>query len=113
MRTAAPNRHCAFSATKWATTQKAAYVPRHISGQALLAIVLGCIALLIGKFALGFLFGFFGAVFGWGMPTPTATNLILIAVLVIALLIYRNRRNRRPAPPPVGGWFGKWWMALC
>jgi hypothetical protein len=63
-------------------------------GKVLLAVALGCAALVVSGAVLAFLLGALHGIFGWPVPTYTTQNLILLAIFVIGLLIYREKHRR-------------------
>jgi hypothetical protein len=65
-------------------------------GKVLQAILVGVAALIIGEFALGFLFGVLNGAFGWPIPTSTTRNIILLTLFVIGLFIYKQRHSPKP-----------------
>jgi hypothetical protein len=65
-------------------------------GKVLLAILVGVAALVIGEFALGFLFGALNGAFGWPIPTSTTRNIILLTLFVIGIFIYRQKHSPKP-----------------
>jgi hypothetical protein len=87
-----------------APTQSTGSVTRSAKwlGKVLLAVLLGCVALVVAAVVVSFLLGAMTALLGLDMPTDTVRNAITLAVLVVALVIYRKRRSRKPAPPAIG-----------
>jgi hypothetical protein len=62
-------------------------------GKVLLAIALGCVALLVVDVTIAFLFGGLQGLFGWPVLTSGMRNLIVLAIFVLGLLIYRQARK--------------------
>ena len=65
-------------------------------GKVLLAILVGVGALIIGEFALGFLFVALNGAFGWPIPTSTTRNIILLTLFVISFFIYKQKHSPKP-----------------
>ena len=68
-------------------------------GKVLLAIVLGCVALLVVDVGVAFLFGALQGLFGWPVLTSGMRNLIVLAIFVLGYLIYRSRRKQEGGDP--------------
>jgi membrane protein implicated in regulation of membrane protease activity len=68
-------------------------------GKVLLAIALGCVALLVVDVAVAFMVGALQGFFGWPVLTSGMRDLIVLAVFVLALLFYRGRRKQEGDDP--------------
>jgi hypothetical protein len=65
-------------------------------GKLLLAILVRVATLVIGEFALGFLFGALNGAFGWPIPTSATRNIVLLTIFVIGFFIYKQKHSPKP-----------------